>query len=1362
MRIHTQTLVLLHQSIANMKKNLYTLLFYLLSFSSFAQLNPGDIAIISYNADGVEEFSFVATVDIPGGEILKFTDNGWLNAGNFRGGEGTITWTAPATGVACGTVVQFNGNVAGIGTSSGSMALSGSGDQILVYQGSSTAPSFIFAINSEGSAVWQANATNSNTSALPTGLVDGFSAVAIQEVDNIAYDGTLTAASRALVLGAISDFSNWTGGTNSTPPSPLSYSGAPFSISDCSVVATIGFDALTSSDNEGNTLLIPVSLTNATVFPVSMQVSTTLLTAEVGDFIYTTTLTFNANGTQNISVSLLQDADADDETFELSLSESTSTGVSIANSSQTTTIIDDEIPPANISNFDFSCTASNSISLNWTNPTGTFDGIVILGRQTNTPTGPGVSDDASTLAAANADFSAAADAWGSTAKGKVLYNGTGTNLAVTGLTPGATYVFKAFTYTGNTATLWSSGTQRTASATLVNINNETAGANSNASVIVNWTNPDFSCFDEIMVVANESPGISFNPLGDGSAYSANPAYSAPDQVVYIGTGTDITVTNLTAGTPYYFEIFVRLGTEWSSGVEVQASPSPQLKVGDLVIIGFDNSVSGSSDRISLSNLIDLEPGTKFGLANMVYEAYDLPNQRSGNWYSCTSNPDAGLAAIEITYTGTTSIPKGSILCFDLSATMSAPSTIEVNGSANPDFVSSYIGSTGSVNISTSSPDALFLIQGAWVNQGTHQQLEGTVLGGIQDGGAWYDVSEDMSAHTTSTQKRRSRIPPEIQCFAIYGSASPQNYAAYYDSPLRTGTQLSLLSSIVNFSNWNTVNTSLPGIFCSDVFTVTGGTTNDGLWTGASDTDWFNCANWSNLEVPSSNTDVLIDQANASSNCVIDQNSVLAAEYGSVANSNHLTINNLSLKLASAADSVFVQGDLTLAAGIGALDMNEPGLDGHLILSGNWINQADRTAFDQGEGNIYFVGTGLQTIQTADPGGVEEFYNLTLQKASGNTQVACAEIAIDNSMSFVSGKLLTNSSQVIVFDADASALNASNLSYVEGPVVKETSNSTVTNFIFPTGKGGILGPIEITTNTFDGEFFSAEYFNTIHPDAANFNTIDLGGVSPVEYWDLDDVLNLGTAAQVTLHWGPQSGISNLNDLKVAHYFSKTPNPSNRWEDEGNTALSGTLSSGTIRSNIVTSYSPFTIAIVPTSLPLELIRFEVQKEGKTASLNWTVDQEEANTIYSIERSSNGYDFESIGQRLGEGTPNSLLNYQWTDEQPMQGANYYRIRFDESGVISYSEIKFLNFEFANQISIFPNPCSKNINLQLQFQEATDIDVELVNMLGQVVLERSVSVLNGNLIYSINAENLASGSYILNIKSNGYLYESKKITKN
>jgi hypothetical protein len=1344
-----------------MKLNFYILYICFLTLPCFAQLLPGDIAIVSYNADGVEEFSFVTTVDIPGGEVLKFTDNGWLNTGSFRGGEGTITWTAPPTGVPCGTIVRFNGNVADAGLSSGSMALAGSGDQILVYQGSSAAPSFVYALNNEGSKVWQANATNSNTSSLPTGLLDGFSAVALQEVDNIAYDGTLTSGSRALVLGAISDFNNWTGGTNSTPPSPLSYTAAPFSISDCASTATIGFDAAASTDTEGNTLLIPISLSNATVFPVSVQINATLLTAELGDFVYTTTLTFNTNTTQNLSVSLVQDADADDETFELTLIETTATGVTIGNGSQTTTIVDDEIIPANINNYDYSCTSSGSVNLTWTNPSGSFDGIVILGRASSSPTGPGVADDEITLAAANTDFGAASNAWGSNAKGKVLYNGTGNSLNITGLSPGVTYIFKAFSYNGNSATLWSNGTQKSVAAVLNTVENEIAGANSNVSVVVNWTNPDGNCFDEVMVVVNETAGINFSPLGNGSAYSANTSYTAADQVVYMGTGTTVLVNNLVAGTPYYFEIFVRLGTEWSSGIEVQASPSPQLKVGDLVIIGFDNSVSGSTDRLSLTNLIDLEPGTKFGIANMVYEAYDLPNQRSKNWYSCTSNPDAGLAAIEITYTGTSNIPKGSILCFDLTASMSPPSAVEINGSVDPNFVSSYVGSTGSVNISTSSPDALFLVQGAWVNQGTHQSLDGTVLGGIQDGGAWYDVTEDMSAHTTATQKRRSRIPPEIQCFAISGSPSPQNYAAYYDNPLRTGTTLTLLSSIVNFGNWNTTNTALPGIFCSDVFFVSAGAINDGLWTGASDNDWFNCTNWSNLEVPHNSTDVVIDAANASIDCVVDKNSVYAPEYGSVARSNNLTIKDLTLRLAGDTDSLFVQSNLTLEAGSSLLDMNEAGLDGHLLLAGNWINLADRNAFDQGEGNLYFVGASNQSILTADAAGVENFYNLTVRKSVGTLQVSCSELTIDNNMNFITGVVQTTASQSIVFDENASATNASNLSYIDGPVVKQTSNTSATNFIFPTGKGGILGPIEITTSTFDGEFFSAEYFNFAHPDAANYNSIDLGGVSPVEYWNLDDLLDLGTTTNVTLHWGPHSGISNLGDLKVGHYFTKAPNPSNRWEDEGNTAVTGSLSNGTIRSNTVSSYSPFTLATIPTTLPLELIRFDVQKEGTTAQLNWTVDQEESNTFYTIERSNNGYDFESIGQQQGTGVPNSLLYYQWVDQQPLPGANYYRIRFNEGGIISYSEIRFLNFDYSYSTLVYPNPCSKNLQLQFATSLSSKIDLEMVNMLGQVVLEQSVTPLYGMLSYTLNIDLLAKGTYILHLKSGGYLYESHKITK-
>ena len=170
--------------------------------STAQTLSAGDIAIVQYNADGGEILKFLALEDIPAGEQLNFTDNGWFASGSFRTGEGGSTWTSPVGGIACGTVVThpFGGG------------LSGSGDQVLVYQGSSASPTFITALNAEGTpGVWQADATSSNTSALPTGLTNGTDAVALDEIDNAKYNGVVLSGTKAAIRAAIHDKSNWTG-----------------------------------------------------------------------------------------------------------------------------------------------------------------------------------------------------------------------------------------------------------------------------------------------------------------------------------------------------------------------------------------------------------------------------------------------------------------------------------------------------------------------------------------------------------------------------------------------------------------------------------------------------------------------------------------------------------------------------------------------------------------------------------------------------------------------------------------------------------------------------------------------------------------------------------------------------------------------------------------------------------------------------------------------------------------------------------------------------------------------------------------------------------------------------------------------
>ena len=168
--------------------------------SSGQSLSAGDIAIIGVNSDNPDAFGFVALVDIPAGEVIGFTDHGWQASGSFRANEDELFYTATST--------ITKGSVVVIDDSGGAPQFSASGDQIIAFQGPVGSPTMIYAVNFEGSG-WQSDAISSNTSALPSGLVNGQTAVAIDECDNIAYGGT-TSGTKAELLSAIGDKQNWT------------------------------------------------------------------------------------------------------------------------------------------------------------------------------------------------------------------------------------------------------------------------------------------------------------------------------------------------------------------------------------------------------------------------------------------------------------------------------------------------------------------------------------------------------------------------------------------------------------------------------------------------------------------------------------------------------------------------------------------------------------------------------------------------------------------------------------------------------------------------------------------------------------------------------------------------------------------------------------------------------------------------------------------------------------------------------------------------------------------------------------------------------------------------------------------------
>jgi len=160
-------------------------------------LNPGDLVIVTVNQDAPDNFDFIPLVDIQAGTVINFTDNGLNTSSVLLATEGTITWTA-STAVTKGTVVSFSGTVGGNWTSTGTFALSTSGDNLLVYQGAAATPSFIYGIGWGKTNVWAY--TGANDSNIPAALsVASKTIVTLGTSDNYQYNGQTTGSAAQLL-----------------------------------------------------------------------------------------------------------------------------------------------------------------------------------------------------------------------------------------------------------------------------------------------------------------------------------------------------------------------------------------------------------------------------------------------------------------------------------------------------------------------------------------------------------------------------------------------------------------------------------------------------------------------------------------------------------------------------------------------------------------------------------------------------------------------------------------------------------------------------------------------------------------------------------------------------------------------------------------------------------------------------------------------------------------------------------------------------------------------------------------------------------------------------------------------------------
>ena len=166
----------------------------------------------------------------------------------------------------------------------------------------------------------------------------------------------------------------------------------------------------------------------------------------------------------------------------------------------------------------------------------------------------------------------------------------------------------------------------------------------------------------------------------------------------------------------------------------------------------------------------------------------------------------------------------------------------------------------------------------------------------------------------------------------------------------------------------------------------------------------------------------------------------------------------------------------------------------------------------------------------------------------------------------------------------------------------------------------------------------------------------------------------------------------------------------------------------------------------SLPISLLAFTSVVHGHEILLSFASATEIDNSHFSIQRSANGSDFSEIGEVKGAGTSYEPQEYTFTDERPLPGKNYYRLKqVDFDGKYSFSPVVTATFGKTRQMTLAPLPATETLNIQLENPTKDDGIWQVYDMNGRLLL--SGEMLAESNEQSINIDGLPEGAYVLRL---------------
>ncbi len=534
--------------------------------------------------------------------------------------------------------------------------------------------------------------------------------------------------------------------------------------------------------------------------------------------------------------------------------------------------------------------------------------------------------------------------------------------------------------------------------------------------------------------------------------------------------------------------------------------------------------------------------------------------------------------------------------------------------------------------------------------------------------------------------------------------------------------------------------------------VSGVNTADSAYNTASNWYVFDGTNFSTASSePDYNDDVVISGTNT---CVVNH----PRTYSTInMKARKITIKNGGKLIFDTNGLIEARDHVTVETG-GILDFQGNGI--LIVHNGDFIVNG---TFNAGNGTVEFYNNANHDHYLNTSNANLTFYDLYITGQSNSVYDLhlLHDIQVQNVLSITSRKLNLNNYGIdlgttgfIVNESNTSRLHAKDNSNYGNGYISATRNIPANTTIDPGNLGLVLTThVNQMGNTVIKRY---HYSDTVSGNTYN-STSRIFDVNPT-YNGSDYAGNLDV--DITFKYFDSElsllNSTNLNESELK-LFRSSDNGST-WEYKG-----GTIDEANNQLTFtgIEHFSAVTLSPI-SNLPVELldITANCDQNGKQVRLNWSTATEYNASHFVIEKSRDAFNWTVQKEVSAAGFSTSIQNYQWLDENPLNGIAYYRLsQFDFDGSSKVYPLVSVNCMEENDLSLYPNPANDYVVIKTStMQEVAQVQVEIIDAKGVVHYAKPYLTNHANQLQLVDLD-LAPGVYVLKVHYSDTEFESTKL---